>query len=110
MTRPKHPPRRLGFSGANEVHDRTQEDVRDHARSIWLQTVARLAPAVLETLSAVRAANVADDGHARMHADAHWNVKPAQRVTNGTSAVDRARRTVECREHASPVHFTSRPR
>jgi hypothetical protein len=56
MTRPKHPPHRLGFIGPG--HDRSQKDIQASARGIWFHTVAHLEPAVLATLGTVPADTV----------------------------------------------------
>ena len=53
MTAPKHHPRRLGFRDDSDDATQTSENVQDFGRWIFLQTVAKEAPAVLETLHAV---------------------------------------------------------
>ena len=53
MTAPKHDPRRLGFRDDSRDTTHTSENVPEFGRWIFLRTVAREAPAVLETLHAV---------------------------------------------------------
>src|SRR5271166_4794918 len=42
---------------------------------------------------------------ASVHANAHWNVKPMQRVANGARAVDRSRRAIEGRQETVAQGF-----
>jgi hypothetical protein len=61
VTKAKHPAHRLGWH-SEDVQDRTQEDIRDHARDVFLAVVAKIEPAVLGTLAAVRPAHYQNIG------------------------------------------------